>query len=629
MQYRPEIDGLRSIAVLPVLLFHAGFQTFSGGFVGVDIFFVISGYLITSIILKEKLEGNFQLVNFYERRARRILPALFLIMIFCIPLAFSLMTPGELKDFALSLGATSLFGSNILFWQDAGYFAGPNELKPLLHTWSLAVEEQYYIIFPLFLMLTWNLGFKWILSILSILAFFSLMLSQWASFQAPVANFYLLPTRGWELLMGVFTAFYLLKQNYNFAFVPIWIAEMGSLLGMLLIGYSILTFDSLTPFPGIWTLLPTIGTVLIILFASPRTFLGRLLSLKFIVGIGLISYSLYLWHQPLFAFARIMSPDDLNASEYFALIALSFIFAFISWKYIEKIFRDKNRIKTKNIFLGSAFMSILLLVMGALIYFKTPLFVNQDIYNRSVQLESLQEGRKQNIQSGICHYNGSGRFTSADEFIKNWNCYHDDEKDLISLNLGIYGDSHSSDVAMSLRMNGFDFIQIGGANCKLLDEDGTQPLYCKDVLASFDNALKIKGIDTVMLANNFDHSELTSMNLQNIFNYWSQKHSLVYILSPIPESIELHREFLKFGDVISRLSYEKNKLFYQLLKSINLPDNIVILDSAEFLCSQSKGNCFFVDSVPRMVDEGHLSIYGAKEFGKALASADRFHELMQ
>ena len=119
------------------------------------------------------------------------------------------------------------------------------------------------------------------------------------------------------------------------------------------------------------------------------------------------------------------------------------------------------------------------------------------------------------------------------------------------------------------------------------------------------------------------------MNLQNIFNYWSQKHSLVYILSPIPESIELHREFLKFGDVISRLSYEKNKLFYQLLKSINLPDNIVILDSAEFLCSQSKGNCFFVDSVPRMVDEGHLSIYGAKEFGKALASADRFHELMQ
>jgi peptidoglycan/LPS O-acetylase OafA/YrhL len=629
MQYRPEIDGLRSIAVLPVLLFHAGFQTFSGGFVGVDIFFVISGYLITSIILKEKLEDNFQLVNFYERRARRILPALFLIMFFCIPFAFAFMTPSELKDFALSLGATSLFGSNILFWQDAGYFAGPNELKPLLHTWSLAVEEQYYIIFPLFLMLTWNLGFKWILSILSILALFSLILSQWASLNAPVANFYLLPTRGWELLMGVFTAFYILKKNYDFAFAPIWMAEIGATLGVLLIGYSIVTFDSFTPFPGIWTLVPTIGTVLIILFASPRTVLGRLLSLKLIVGIGLISYSLYLWHQPLFAFARIMSHDDLNPSEYFALIALSFIFAFISWKYIEKIFRDKNRIKTKNIFLGSALMSMLLLVMGSVIYFKTPLFVNQDIYNRSVQLESLQEGRKQNIQSGICHYNGSGRFTSADEFIQNWSCYNDDEKEMISLNLGIYGDSHSSDVAMSLRMNGFDFIQIGGANCKLLDELGTQPLYCKDAMATFNNALKSKGIDAVMLANNFAHSELTLINLQNIFDYWSQKHRQVYILSPIPESIELHREFLKFGMVNSTLSFKKNKLFYKLLKSVTLPDNIIILDSAEFLCSNSQGNCFFVDSIPRMVDEGHLSIYGAQEFGQALAKTESFNKLIQ
>ena len=629
MQYRPEIDGLRSIAVLPVLLFHAGFQTFSGGFVGVDIFFVISGYLITSIILKEKLEDNFQLVNFYERRARRILPALFLIMFFCIPFAFAFMTPSELKDFALSLGATSLFGSNILFWQDAGYFAGPNELKPLLHTWSLAVEEQYYIIFPLFLMLTWNLGFKWILSILSILALFSLILSQWASLNAPVANFYLLPTRGWELLMGVFTAFYILKKNYDFAFAPIWMAEIGATLGVLLIGYSIVTFDSFTPFPGIWTLVPTIGTVLIILFASPRTVLGRLLSLKLIVGIGLISYSLYLWHQPLFAFARIMSHDDLNPSEYFALIALSFIFAFISWKYIEKIFRDKNRIKTKNIFLGSALMSMLLLVMGSVIYFKTSLFVNQDIYNRSVQLESLQEGRKQNIQSGICHYNGSGRFTSADEFIQNWSCYNDDEKEMISLNLGIYGDSHSSDVAMSLRMNGFDFIQIGGANCKLLDELGTQPLYCKDAMATFNNALKSKGIDAVMLANNFAHSELTLINLQNIFDYWSQKHRQVYILSPIPESIELHREFLKFGMVNSTLSFKKNKLFYKLLKSVTLPDNIIILDSAEFLCSNSQGNCFFVDSIPRMVDEGHLSIYGAQEFGQALAKTESFNKLIQ
>ena len=150
MNYRPEIDGLRAIAVLPVLFFHAGFELFAGGFVGVDIFFVISGYLITSIILKEKLANTFTITNFYERRARRILPALFFIMFCSIPAAFFLMTPSELKDFGLSLSATSLFGSNILFWQSSDYFAGPNELKPLLHTWSLAVEEQYYLFFPIF-----------------------------------------------------------------------------------------------------------------------------------------------------------------------------------------------------------------------------------------------------------------------------------------------------------------------------------------------------------------------------------------------------------------------------------------------------------------------------------------------
>ena len=196
MKYRPEIDGIRALAVLPVLFFHAGFESFAGGFVGVDIFFVISGYLITSIILKEKIANSFTLTSFYERRARRILPALFLVMICSMPAAFFMMTPGELKDFGLSLSATSLFSSNILFWQDSGYFAGPNELKPFLHTWSLALEEQYYLLFPIFLMIAWRLGIQLILFILIIVAITSLFLSHWAAFNAPVANFYLLPTRG-------------------------------------------------------------------------------------------------------------------------------------------------------------------------------------------------------------------------------------------------------------------------------------------------------------------------------------------------------------------------------------------------------------------------------------------------
>ena len=182
MDYRREIDGLRAIAVVPVILFHAGFETFSGGFVGVDVFFVISGYLITSIILAELEQGKFSIVNFYERRARRILPALFLVMLVCIPFAWLWLLPSDMKDFSQSLVAVAVFASNILFWRESGYFDTAAELKPLLHTWSLAVEEQYYVLFPLFLMLFWRLGKRWILGTLGLVFVASLAVAQWAAY---------------------------------------------------------------------------------------------------------------------------------------------------------------------------------------------------------------------------------------------------------------------------------------------------------------------------------------------------------------------------------------------------------------------------------------------------------------
>ena len=212
MKYRAEIDGLRALAVLPVILFHAGFEWFSGGFVGVDVFFVISGYLITTIIISEMAEGKFSIANFYERRARRILPALFFVMAVSIPFAWLWLTPTDLANFGQSLVAVSTFSSNILFWLESGYFDTSAELKPLLHTWSLAVEEQYYILFPIFLMLTWRLGIKRILILLSIIFLISLGVAQYGAYHFPTATFFLLPTRGWELLVGVFAAFYL---KYN------------------------------------------------------------------------------------------------------------------------------------------------------------------------------------------------------------------------------------------------------------------------------------------------------------------------------------------------------------------------------------------------------------------------------
>jgi peptidoglycan/LPS O-acetylase OafA/YrhL len=266
LEYRKEIDGLRAIALIPVILFHAGLQSFSGGFVGVDIFFVISGYLITSIILAEQQSGTFSLLNFYERRARRILPPLFIIMIICLPFAWIYFLPSDMREFTESLASVSLY---------SGYFETAAELKPLLHTWSLAVEEQFYLLFPIFISLTWKLGKRWIFCLLILFCMLSFTLAIWGSTNKPSATFFLLPTRGWEILIGCLIAFYLssstklLKNNTT-------LNQSASFIGLSLIIYSFFAFDKNIPFPSIYTLVPTFGAALIIIFSNQYTLVGRI-----------------------------------------------------------------------------------------------------------------------------------------------------------------------------------------------------------------------------------------------------------------------------------------------------------------------------------------------------------------
>jgi len=367
MDYRREVDGLRALAVLPVILFHAGFEVFSGGFVGVDVFFVISGYLITTIILAELEQGKFSIINFYERRARRILPALFLVMLACLPFAWLWLLPSEMKGFAESLVAVPLFASNILFWRESGYFDAATELKPLLHMWSLAVEEQYYVFFPLFLMLAWRFGKRNILVLLAIFALASLGVAHWGSKADPAANFYLLPTRGWELLIGAFVAFHLSAKIRTEPSRTV--QEFGSVAGLGLLLYSVFVFDKSTPFPSLYTLVPTIGTALIILCATQATSVGRILGLKVFVGVGLISYSAYLWHQPLFAFARHRGLTQSDQSEFTILVLLTLLLAWASWYFIEKLFRDKSSISRNSIFLFGITGSLFFVSLGLLGHF--------------------------------------------------------------------------------------------------------------------------------------------------------------------------------------------------------------------------------------------------------------------
>lgn len=365
MQHRREIDGLRAIAVLPVILFHAGFSWFSGGYVGVDVFFVISGYLITTILISEMSKGNFAIAKFYERRARRILPALFFVMICCIPFAWFWMVPQEFKNFSQGFVAISFFVSNVLFWRKSGYFAPAAEENPLLHTWSLAVEEQFYIFFPLMLLMLWRLGKKPIFYIVIGLSFLSLLLSEYGWRNHPTANFYLLPTRAWELGVGAICAFLMFQRAPK----P---NSLAATVGLALITYSIFFFDETTPFPSVYALAPVLGTALIILYSHEQNLVNRILSNRILVGVGLISFSAYLWHQPLLAFARIRSASEPGGALMLSLSIASLVLAFITWKYIEQPFRTRKLFFTrsrKQIFSYTALGTILFTTMGLYVSF--------------------------------------------------------------------------------------------------------------------------------------------------------------------------------------------------------------------------------------------------------------------
>ena len=354
MKYRPEIDGLRSVAVLPVILFHAGFSLFSGGYVGVDVFFVISGYLITTILISERENGTYSLLGFYERRARRILPALFFVLVCTIPFAWRWIPPEPFEDYARSLSYAAMFISNIHFLEKSSYFDVGAEFRPLLHTWSLAVEEQYYLLFPLVL---WALGqfvrskFLWVFLILSAL---SLALAEWGWRNYPTENFFFSPSRLWELLAGSICAAILFGRAQMRS-------EVGAMIGLALILFSVVFYDASLPFPSVYTLVPVMGTVLIILFAADGTWVARALSIKPMVAIGLISYSAYLWHQPLFAFARIRSISEPSVLLMSGLAVAALVLAWLTWLFIETPFRRRRVLPERRPLLSASVLGIAIL----------------------------------------------------------------------------------------------------------------------------------------------------------------------------------------------------------------------------------------------------------------------------
>jgi len=363
LKYRPEIDGLRAVAVLPVVLYHAGIELFSGGFVGVDVFFVISGYLITSIILSERRAGRFSLTTFYARRIRRIFPALFVMMALCYPLGLALMSPFGMEQFAASIIAATLFMASVFFYDVSGYFASAADLKPLLHTWSLGVEEQFYLVFPGLVLLTWKMGSRRQPMIFAALAVASLALAQWDIAQGKAdRGFFMLQTRLWELMIGSLAAIWLAGPRGQTLRVSGRLRH-GALAGLALILFAALAYDGDTSFPGLAALPPVLGAALVILFATPQSLAGRLLGLRPMVFVGLVSYSLYLWHVPLLSFTRIgTGRDDLALM--LAVCVLAFAFACLSWRYVERPIRRMPTVPARRLFGTTALGMALLVGLG-------------------------------------------------------------------------------------------------------------------------------------------------------------------------------------------------------------------------------------------------------------------------
>ena len=346
INYRPEIDGLRAIAVSAVILYHAqlnifGQEVFEGGFIGVDIFFVISGYLITSLILKElKTTGKFSFSYFYERRARRILPVLIVVILASLPAAWLFLVPGNFIEFTKSILYSLGFSSNFYFhYSGLQYGTEDGLLKPLLHTWSLSVEEQYYILFPIILLIVFKFFRKYLLVILLCGFLISLSMADWGSKNYPAATFYFLHTRMWELIAGSLLAYFEIfkKRLSNNSFLNLILPGVG----IILIAHSIFFYDDKIFHPSLYTLSPVIGVSLIIWYSKRDELITKILSSKIFVGIGLISYSLYLWHYPIFAFARIKSnlPSQYDKFEW---IVLTIFLSIISYFFVEKFFRNKK-----------------------------------------------------------------------------------------------------------------------------------------------------------------------------------------------------------------------------------------------------------------------------------------------
>ncbi|MDA9285235.1 acyltransferase [Pseudomonadales bacterium] len=621
MKYRAEIDGLRAIAVVPVVLFHAGFQLFSGGFVGVDVFFVISGYLITTILIEDIEHKRFNLVNFYERRAKRILPALFFFLIITIPFVLILFPPHAIKDFAQSLLATSLFVSNIFFYIETDYFNDLAEMAPLLHTWSLAVEEQFYFVFPPLLWLLYKVDRNMRVLLICSLTSFSFIAAEYIVSIDPPFSFYMLFTRFWELSVGSIVAIFLVNRSH----LPNGVGMTLSVSGLVMVAYSIFAYTKNTVFPGLSATLPVFGTALIILGSTRQNIVQRLLSNAVLVKVGLLSYSLYLSHNIVFSVARNsgLGLDDILAK--LLAIMISVILAVFSYKYIETPFRRSS--VSKAITFGSSFLIISVLVVVGY-------YGHQSDGLKSIIISRLLDSHDGLVLDTKLALTARGEYW--DEFLPSaGNNYSTDSS---ARKILILGDSKSEDMYVSMMSVDSNprqeyrrlRLDIACMDMRFVNSSET----CSEQLSGVIQSSLYKKSDYIVLTATWqftadpdietlvdrilgDGKGLLILSTSN----FNDVASLSYVVAKRGYDVDEEETYL-----FKNMRLDWRRIFASFRQKLEKRNReIVFIEKLSAFCDLSKETCrlrngnnwFFWDS-------GHLTKEGAKHFGKYLNSLKLF-----
>ncbi len=613
MKYRAEIDGLRTLAVLPVIAYHLGIPGISGGFTGVDIFFVISGYLISGIIYRDFLENKFSYLDFYKRRCLRILPPLLIVLISTYFIGYNFLLPHQLVELGKSGVAAILFSSNFFFWSQSGYFDGPAEMKPLLHTWSLAVEEQFYILFPIFLMAALKYVRIKIIYLIVLIIIMSFALSFVGVKVRPNMAFYFLPTRAWELGVGAFLAIsstekFISSQNK-------FVVNILSVMGLLLIFIGFFWLNSTKPFPSYNALYPCIGAALII-STGKDAIVGKILSLKPVVYIGMISYCLYLWHWPIIVYTNLLLALSPHNKIFFVLVT-TFGLSVLSRYLIELPVKKYSKLIRPIRIVQYSASSILLLAALSSIFIFIPhygrAFSKEAIAMSDFANYRLSDEYNYQFRLGSCFINGNNGM--PDVFDKNACLVTQKNK----RNYILIGDSHGAHLWRAISNaagSDVNLIQVTASGCKPIEKQDINNKCSQLMSFIYDKFIENNKIEGIIISARWSEKDFPSL----ISTVDSTRKILpnIYVLGPVAEYYGILPDLLAY-QINGRSGLARKMLNHDIKKTDKKMSDVMRINRIQYisvydiLCPRDKCEEISANGKPTAFDYGHLTLSGATD----------------